>query len=142
MASITIRTDDLTGENLPEDTPTTTIRINDPRWTELTDLPAGVSMDLSDTSVKTLIKALEKFARKGTPITATSIKSTTDEDARKFAKDARTWAIITGLQPPVSDRGAVPQRALDAYREHLAQQDGENVNGLNPDGSFADTDEK
>ena len=117
MATITSRLDDLNGEILPEDTPTTTIRVNDPRG------DVSVALDLSDTSFKQLQKALEKFVSKGRPIATTLSKSTTDADARQFAAAARAWAIATNLQPPVSDRGAVPQRALDAYREHLAQQE-------------------
>lgn len=119
MAQITQSLDDLTGEVLPQDTPTTTIRINDPRG------DVSVALDLSDTSFKSLVKALEKFVSKGRPIATASamVKTTTNETARRFAQEARQWAIATNLQPPVSDKGAVPQRALDAYREHLAQQD-------------------
>lgn len=121
MAQITTNIDDLTGESLPTDNPTTTIRVNDPRWSVLTDLPASIEIDLSDTSLKALIKALEKFGRKGRSIIDTkATPSRTDDTARQFASDARQWAIATNLQPPVSERGAVPQRALDAYREHLA----------------------
>ena len=114
MASITLRTDDITGETLPDDTPTTTLRINDPRG------DVSVALDLSDTSFKALLKAAQKYIDKGAPITTSKV--TTDETARQFAQEARQWAIATNLQPPVSERGAVPQRALDAYREHLAQQ--------------------
>lgn len=116
MASITLRTDDINGETLPDDTPQTTLRINDPRG------DVSVRLDLSDTSFKALLKAVQKYADKGAPITTLS-KTTTDETARQFAQDARQWAIASNLQPPVSERGAVPQRALDAYREHLAQQE-------------------
>jgi len=119
MATHTIRTDDITGENLPDDTPTTTLRINDPRG------DVSVALDLSDTTFKALLKAVDKYVNKGAPITAAKVASTTDADARQFAAAARAWAIATNLQPPVSERGAVPQRALDAYREHLAQQEAE-----------------
>ena len=116
MATITSRLDDLNGEVLPEDTPTTTLRINDPRG------DVSIRLDLSDTSFKGLLKAVDKYVSKGQAITpAPSLKgTTTDTEARRFAQEARSWAIATNLQPPVSERGAVPQRALDAYRAHLA----------------------
>ena len=121
MASITLRTDDMTGETLPDDTPTTTLRINDPRG------DVGVSLDLSDTSFKALLKAVQKYADKGSPLPSSLGKAIPkhDDTVRQFAQEARQWAIATNLQPPVSERGAVPQRALDAYREHLAQQEQE-----------------
>lgn len=111
MATHTVRTDDISGENIPEDTPTTTLRINDPRG------DIGVSLDLSDTSFKALLKAVQKYADKGAHLSAGKV--TTDDSARQFARDARLWAIATNLKPPVSERGAVPQHALEAYREHL-----------------------
>lgn len=117
MATHTYVADDLTGETLPEDTPSTTLRINDPRG------DVAVRLDLSDTSFKGLLKAIQKYVDKGSPIATLSQKVTDDTD-RQFAQRARQWAIATNLQPTVSERGAVPQRALDAYREHLAQQEG------------------
>lgn len=113
MASITLRTDDMTGETLPDDTPQTTLRINDPRG------DVSVQLDLSDTSFKALLKAVQKYADKGAPIASLAAKGTTDDTARQFAREARQWAIATNLQPTVSERGAVPQHALDAYRNYL-----------------------
>lgn len=137
MAQITNTIDDLTGESLPVDTPTTTVRINDPRWADLTGLPGSFSLDLSDASFKRLLKALELFAKKATPLTTSTTRTTTDEDARRFAAAARQWAIATNLQPSVSERGAVPQRALDAYREHLKHEAEQGRGG--PNDTHADT---
>lgn len=122
MATVQLTTDDVTGETLTEGTPTTTVTISDPR----NEYPP-FEIDLSDTSLKALVKAVEKYRLKGREVTRPSLrKSITDDDAaRKFAQEARAWAIAHNVQPTVSDRGAVPQRALDAYREHLARQDAE-----------------
>ena len=119
MATITLSTDDMTGETLPENTPHTVVNIR--RGDEV----IAFEIDLSDTSFKKLHDAVNKFAVKGRPITSPSLceSITKDDEGRRFAQEARQWAIATNLQPPVSERGAVPQRALDAYREHLAQQD-------------------
>ena len=116
MAQITTTLDDITGESLPADTPTTTLRINDPRG------DVSIALDLSDTSFKALLKAVDKYVQKGREITPPSKSVTTDAEAREFARAARQWAIASNLQPAVSERGAVPQHALDAYREWLAQQ--------------------
>lgn len=120
MAQSIVFTDDVTGETLPEGTPTTRVTITDPR----NEYPP-FEIDLSDTSLKALLKAVEKYRLKGREVTRPSLrKSLTDDDAdREFAKAARQWAIVHNVQPTVSDRGAVPQRALDAYREHLARQE-------------------
>jgi hypothetical protein len=125
MATITSRLDDLTGETLPEDTPTTTLRINDPRG------DVSIALDLSDTSFKGLLKAVDKYVSKGAPIAlpTTARAVGTDTEAREFARAARQWAIATNLQPPVADRGQVPQHALDAYRAHLAGQGEEQPDG-------------
>ena len=112
MATITTNVDDLTGDTLPEGNPTTRITVVDPRG------PVSVELDMSDTTYKGLLKALEKYVSKGREVTPQKV--TTDTEAREFASEARKWAIANGVQPPVSERGAVPQRALDAYREHLA----------------------
>lgn len=121
MAKSIVLTDDVTGETLTEGTPTTTVTISDPR----NEYPP-FEIDLSDTSLKALLKSVEKYRLKGRAVTERQSlrKSITDDDAaRKFAQEARAWAIAHNVQPTVSDRGAVPQRALDAYREHLARQD-------------------
>jgi hypothetical protein len=118
MAQITTTLDDLTGESLPEDTPTTRVTIQDPR-----NPNPAFEIDLSDDSLKGLLKAIEKYRVKGREVTPPSLREsiTQDKEAREFAAAARQWAIASNLQPPVAERGAVPQRALDAYREHLAQ---------------------
>ena len=46
MAQITLNTDDLTGENLPDGTPTTVVTITDPRWVD----GPSFEIDLSHTS--------------------------------------------------------------------------------------------
>jgi Lsr2 protein len=122
MASITTTLDDMTGDALPADTPTTLVTIRDPR-----NPNAAFEIDLSDDSFKGLLKAVEKFRVKGRDYTPPTLRQsiTGDSEAREFAAKARQWAIATNLQPPVSDRGAVPQRALDAYREHLANSEQE-----------------
>ena len=118
MATIQLRTDDLTGDALPEDTPTTRIYVEDARG------DVSVEIDLSDTSFKALQRALDKYVSKARPITHPQSK-TVATDATEAA-EARKWAIATNLQPPVSERGAVPKRAIDAYRAFLAsgQPDG------------------
>lgn len=126
MATITLNTDDLTGETLPDDTPRTRLTLDDPRG------PISVEWDLSDTSFKKVYDTVQKFAQKGRAVTPPAARKsvTADDTARQFAADARAWAIATNLQPPVNERGAVPQRALDAYREHLAQQGTESTDGM------------
>ena len=128
MAQITLSTDDINGETLPDGTPTTrvTILVEDSRNE---DSVAPFEIDLTDTNLKSLVKALNsavsKYYAKGREVTRKSTGTTADADARKFAQDARAWAIATNLQPPVATQGAVPQRALDAYREHLANAEAE-----------------
>lgn len=111
MATITLSTDDLTGETLPDGTPTTTIVISDPRLT------ISIELDLSDASVKALEKALSKFTAKGREYTpAKSASASTD---REEATAARAWAIAARPDLKVSERGAVPTRAIEAYRAFL-----------------------
>jgi hypothetical protein len=112
MAKITQSLDDMTGDVLPEGTPTTTVTITDPRNPNL-----PFEIDLSDDSFKALTKALERFRVKGRDVSP-NLPRSSSADAEE-AKAARSWAIASGLQPPVSERGAVPQRAIDAYREFL-----------------------
>jgi hypothetical protein len=127
MATVTSRLDDMNGETLPEDTPTTTIRVNDPRG------DVSVELDLSDTSFKALQRALDKFVSKARPLTfPEEAKPSTDATE---AAEARKWAIATNLQPPVSERGAVPKRAIDAYRAFLAT-------GEQPDGPTTEDERK
>jgi hypothetical protein len=118
MAKITQSLDDITGDVLPNGTPTTLVSISDPR----NEYPP-FEIDLSDYSVKALLKAVEKYRKAGREVAAPTTRSTSATDAEE-AKAARAWAISTNLQPPVSERGAVPQRAIDAYREFLAADDG------------------
>lgn len=112
MASITLRTDDLTGETLPDGTPTTTITVDDPRG------PISVEVDLSDTSFKGLQKALDKIVAKSRPVTP-SRTGTLGADATE-ARAARAWAIAERPDLKVNERGAVPKAAIVAYRAHVA----------------------
>lgn len=113
MATQTVRTDDLTGESLPDDTPTTRIFVEDPRG------DVSVEIDLSDTSFKGLQKALDKVLSKARPTTVvTRTKSPTDATE---AAEARKWAMAERPDLKVKDKGAVPHKALEAYREHLAK---------------------
>jgi len=123
MAQITTTLDDLTGDALPADTPTTRVTIDDPRNPNA----PRFEIDLSDDSFKGLLKAVEKYRVKGREYHPPTLRQsiTGDSEARQFAADARQWAIATNLQPPVASVGAVPQRALDAYREHLANREQE-----------------
>ena len=123
MAKITQSLDDLTGDVLPDGTPTTTVTISDPR-----NEHPPFEIDLSDDSLKALLKAVDKYRVKGREVHPPTLREsvTADKEAREFAAAARQWAILSNLQPAVSERGAVPQRALDAYREHLAQQESSN----------------
>lgn len=115
MAKITQSLDDVTGDVLPQGTPTTLVSITDPR----NEFPP-FEIDLSDDSFKKLLSAVEKYRKVGREVTAPTTRNTSATDAEE-AKAARSWAIASGLQPPVSERGAVPQRAIDAYRAFLAQ---------------------
>lgn len=116
MASIILRTDDITGETLPDGNPTTTVTLTDEResWT--------FEIDLSDDSFKGLVKALGKYSAKGRTVTPTSPNSEKDSAAAEEAKEARAWAIANRPDLNVSERGAVPKRAIVAYRAHLEGQ--------------------
>jgi hypothetical protein len=114
MATVSLTTDDLTGEPLPEGTPTTRITIDDPRG------PISVEVDLSDTSFKGLQKALDKILSKARPVT-TPRTGTLGADATE-ARAARAWAIAERPDLKVSERGAVPKAAIVAYRAHLDNQ--------------------
>lgn len=120
MAQITTTLDDLTGDALPADTPTTRVMILDPR-----NPNAPFVIDLSDDSLKGLLKAVEKYRVKGREYTPPTLRQsiTSDSEAREFAREARHWAITSRPDLNVAAQGAVPQRALDAYREHLAHQE-------------------
>lgn len=115
MATISLRTDDLTGDTLPEDTPTTTITIDDPRG------PIAVEVDLSDQSFKGLQKALDKIVSKARPITPPPTRKVGDDATEAAA--ARAWAIAERPDLNVKERGAVPKHAIVAYRAHLANTD-------------------
>jgi len=115
MATISLRTDDITGETLPEDTPTTRLYIEDPRG------DVSIEIDLSDASFKALQKAVDKIVSKGRPITVPQSKS--PAGASTEAADARAWAIAHRPDLNVKEKGAVPKAAIVAYREHLAGLD-------------------
>ena len=115
MASITLRTDDMTGETLPDETPSTRIYVEDPRGN------VSVEIDLSDTSFKALLKALDKYTQKARPITLPKkAKPATDSTE---ASEARKWALANpDLLPEgviAKERGMVPGRIYAAWRAHL-----------------------
>lgn len=112
MATIQLRTDDLTGETLPEDTPTTRLFIEDPRG------DVSIEIDLSDASFKALQKAVDKIVSKGRPVEAPAPKKVGDDATE--AANARAWAIAERPDLNVKERGAVPKHAIVAYRAHLA----------------------
>src|SRR3954464_13701873 len=123
MAKITQSLDDLNGDVLPEGTPTTTVTITDPRNSN-----PPFEIDLSDDSLKALLKAVERFRVKGRaldPAARNSVRNSTT-DAHE-AREARAWAMAHRPDLKVAAQGAVPKRAIDAYRDHLsnADQDGE-----------------
>jgi hypothetical protein len=115
MATIQLRTDDITGETLPEDTPTTRLYIEDPRG------DVSIEIDLSDASFKALQKAVDKIVSKGRPITGSKLPN--DGKAAVEATRARAWAIAHRPDLKVKEKGAVPKAAIVAYREHLAGLD-------------------
>lgn len=116
MATIQLTTDDLTGETLPEGNPTTRIVIDDPR--ALT----AIEIDLSDDSVKALLKALSKYTSKGRELVMPEPKKATTPNTE--AAKARAWAQSHRPDLQVADKGAVPTAALEAYREHVASLEG------------------
>lgn len=120
MATIQLRTDDLNGETLPEDTPTTRIYVEDGRE------HVSIEIDLSDDSFKTLLKALNKYASKGRPILPE--KKAKPSGTNTEAAMARAWAL-TQPDIQVSERGAVPNRVLEAYREFLTSNGTEQPDG-------------
>lgn len=121
MAQITLNTDDLTGETLPDGTPTTTILINDERNT------IAVEIDLSDASFKKLYDAVQKFASKGRAITPPQKRTAATGSTE--AADARAWALAHRPDLNVKERGAVPTAVLVAYRAHL---EGQTLSNSNP----------
>jgi len=122
-----VRTCDLTGENLPEDTPTTRIFIEDARN------DVSVELDLSDAAFKGFLSGESKYALSKvlaasrpyvdppTPTKAKTKPSGTNTEGR----DAREWAHTHRPDLNVSDRGQVPNRVLKAYREHLSELAGD-----------------
>lgn len=117
MATIQLRTDDLTGDTLPEDTPTTRLFIEDPRG------DVSIEIDLSDASFKALQKAVDKIVSKGRPVEAPAPKKVGDDATEAAA--ARSWAIAERPDLNVKERGAVPKHAIVAYRAHLANTEQE-----------------
>lgn len=115
MATIQLRTDDLNGETLPEDTPTTRLYLEDPRG----DL--SIEIDLSDTSFKALQKALDKIVAKGRPILPDPSKKLGGNATE--AAEARAWAIAHRPDLHVKEKGAVPKAAIVAYRAYLDNTD-------------------
>ena len=111
MATISLRTDDITGETLPEDTPTTRLYIEDPRG------DVSIEIDLSDASFKALQKAVDKIVSKGRPITVPQSGKLGGNATE--AADARQWAITHRPDLNVKEKGAVPKAAIVAYRAHL-----------------------
>lgn len=111
MATRTFRVDDLDNSvEIPADNPTTRISVVDPRD------GFTVSLDLSDTSFKGLIKVLAKYRQAGTETahrTPSQSSSTPSENA-----EIRAWALAHGHE--VNERGALPRKVKEAYAAHLA----------------------
>jgi hypothetical protein len=118
MAKITQSLDDMSGDVLPEGTPTTTVTITDPRNSN-----PPFEIDLSDDSLKALLKAVERFRVKGREVTPPTVRNSAT-DAQE-AKLARAWAMTYAPELKVAPQGAVPKRAIDAYRDHLSNREAE-----------------
>ena len=127
MATIQLRTDDLNGEALPEDTPTTHLYIEDPRG------DVSIEIDLSDASFKALQKAVDKIVSKGRPITPTQPAKLGGNATEAAA--ARAWAIAERPDLNVKEKGAVPKAAIVAFRAHMDNAQGRG----GPDDLTADT---
>lgn len=117
MATVQLTTDDMTGETLPQGTPTTRIYVEDPRG------DVSVEIDLSDTSFKGLQKALDKILAKARPITPPTPKKVGDNATE--AALARAWAIAERPDLDVKERGQVPKAVIVAYRAHLDNSEAE-----------------
>ena len=117
MATITQRTDDITGDILPEETPTTRIYVEDPRG------DVSVEIDLSEVSFKGLEKALSKYTAKARPITPAQSKSGSTDATEAAA--ARAWGLAhPDLLPDgvkANERGKVSGAVIDAYRAFIAE---------------------
>ena len=116
MATVQLRTDDITGETLPDDTPTTRLYIEDPRG------DVSVEIDLSDTSFKSFIAGESKFAlskilANARPVTVPQ-KKTLGTNATETSK-ARAWAISHRPDLNVSPNGRVANDVIVAYRAYL-----------------------
>ena len=118
MATITTRQDDMNGETLPDNTPTTQITINDPRWTA--EVGATFELDLSDTSFKALQKALDKIVAKARPSSPPPARKLGDDPTE--AARARAWAIAERPDLNVKEKGAVPKAAIVAFRAQFDNQ--------------------
>jgi hypothetical protein len=118
MAKITQSLDDMSGDVLPEGTPTTTVTITDPRNSN-----PPFEIDLSDDSLKALLKAVERFRVKGREVTPPTVRNSAT-DAQE-AREARAWAMAHRPDLKVAAQGAVPKRAIDAYRDHLSNREAE-----------------
>lgn len=125
MATISLRTDDITGETLPEDTPTTRIFLEDERG------DVSIEIDLSDTNFKALQKALSKYVDKARPVPALLPPEKTKGTSEAAA--ARAWALANRPDLKVSERGAVAKAVLEAYREHLAHSAETNTDAPTPE---------
>jgi hypothetical protein len=121
MAKITQSLDDMSGDVLPEGTPTTTVTITDPR-----NGNPPFEIDLSDDSLKKLLAAVERFRVKGRALDPAARNSARNSatDAQE-AKLARVWAMAHRPDLKVASQGAVPKRAIDAYRDHLSNREAE-----------------
>jgi hypothetical protein len=115
MATISLKRDDLTGDDLPNDHESTLLFIEDPRG------DVSIKIDLSDTNFKKLVKALQPFVDKGEPYTpVTRMKAASTTSTPSEASQARAWAMAHRPDLNVKDRGKVPEEALKAYRDHLS----------------------
>jgi hypothetical protein len=105
MATRTLRVDDLDNTvELPQDNPTTRLSLVDPRE------GFTITIDLSDTNFKSLVKALEKFRKAGTEVTHKTPNSTSNASENA---EIRSWALANGHE--VNERGALPRKVKEAY---------------------------
>lgn len=114
-----ILTDDLTGEELPEDTEAIRLQLG----------RTAYNLFLSEDSHGKLLEALEPFiadAEKEAPSRGTPARasSTSNADKEKL-KAVRAWAQSSGYkyknaageEVTLGDRGRIPQEVIDAYEK-------------------------
>jgi hypothetical protein len=64
---------------------------------------------------------VERFRVKGREVTPPTVRNSSTDAAE--AREARAWAMAHRPDLKVAAQGAVPKRAIDAYRDHLLRSD-------------------